>query len=96
MSRESCKLVIESVREDGDNFRPSDWIERISSALGSFGRDHRLHYRDAVKPGIINGEKCLIVDQNLEVQDPAAWGFVIDFARTNRLKLHTECGVATN
>ena len=82
------RLVIESVREDGKRFRPSDWIERLSANMGTFGADHRLHYADSVKPGVFNGEKCLIVDQALELDNPEAFGFIINFAKSNDLKCH--------
>ena len=80
------RLVIESVREDGKRFRPSDWIERLSANMGTFGADHRLHYADSVKPGVVNGEKCLIVDQALESDNPAAFGFIMNFAKSNDLR----------
>jgi len=82
------KLVIESVREDGKRFRPSDWIERISANMGTFGADHRLHYDESVKPGVVNGEKCLIVDQSLEAADPEAFGYIMGFAKSNGLRCH--------
>jgi len=86
----SEKLVIESVREDGKKFRPSDWIERISANMGTFGPDHRLHYADSVKPGVVNGEKCLIVDPSLESDNPAAYQYIMSFAQSNALRLHLE------
>ena len=54
------KWVIRGVTEDGRKLRPSDWIERISSTLASFGSDQRLQYSNAVAPCIIDGEKWLI------------------------------------
>ena len=84
------KLVIESVREDGKRFRPSDWIERISANMGTFGPDHRLHYAESVKPAVVNGEKCLIVDPSLESDNPAAYKYIMSFAQSNALRLHLE------
>jgi len=83
------KLVIESVRENGQRFRPSDWIERISANMGTFGADHRLHYANSVKPAMVNGEKCLVVDQSLETENPAAFGFIMGFAKSNNLRCYT-------
>jgi len=80
------KLVIESVREDGKRFRPSDWIERLSANMGTFGADHRLHYANECKPGIVNGEKCLIVDSSLEISNPAAYQYIMNFASSNSLR----------
>ena len=86
----SEKLVIESVREDGKRFRPSDWIERISANMGTFGPDHRLHYAESVKPGVVNGEKCLLVDPSLESDNPAAFQYIMNFAQANTLRSHLE------
>ncbi|HLA74645.1 MAG TPA: DUF3579 domain-containing protein [Gammaproteobacteria bacterium] len=91
MLKQECKLVIESVSEDGRKFRPSDWIERISTSLASFGPDHRLQYSKTVQPRIVNGEKCLVVDKSLHDNNPAAYDYILNFARTNRLRVHEEC-----
>ena len=80
------KLVIQSVREDGGRFRPSDWIERLAANMGTFGSDHRLHYSPKVHPRIVEGEKCLVIDTDLEQENPEAFNFILDFARSNRLK----------
>lgn len=84
------RLIIESVREDGKKFRPSDWIERISSTLATFGPDHRLHYDKCVYPGIVNGEKCLLVDPTLEKSNPDAYSYVLSFVESNSLRKRRE------
>jgi len=75
------------VREDGQRFRPSDWIERISSSVAQFGPDRRLHYAPAVTPQVIDGEKCLVVAGALAELRPALYDYILDFARSNRLQL---------
>lgn len=91
MRKSTYKLVIESVKEDGKRFRPSDWIERISANMGTFGPDHRLHYAETVKPGVFKGEKCLIVDQDaLEANNPEAFSYIMQFAKSNHLRFHKE------
>ncbi len=92
MAASQAKLVIESVREDGRKFRPSDWIERISATLGHFGPDHRLHYNENVHPEMVNGEKCLVVVEALKEANPEAYNYVLDFARSNALRSHIEGG----
>ena len=79
------KWVIRGVTEEGKKLRPSDWIERISSTLASFGSDHRLHYSNAVAPCMIDGEKCLVVARNLNDINPEAYEFVMGFAKSNQL-----------
>ncbi len=73
--------------EDGRKFRPSDWVERLSTALASFGPDHRLRYADGVRPCFIDGQKCLRVEGSLAEKDPEAYQYVCDFARSNGLRI---------
>ncbi|MEO1766101.1 DUF3579 domain-containing protein [Thiobacter aerophilum] len=80
-------LIISSLQEDGKRLRPGDWVERISSALANFDEHRRLHYSTSVHPCIIEGEKCLVVARGLETADPAAYAFVMEFARANRLRI---------
>lgn len=77
--------VIRGVTEEGKKLRPSDWIERISSTLASFGNDHRLQYSNAVAPCMIDGEKCLVVARNLNDINPDAYDFIMGFAKSNQL-----------
>ena len=79
------KWVIRGVTEEGKKLRPSDWIERISSTLASFGTDNRLKYSNAVAPCMIDGEKCLVVARNLDQLNPDAYAFIMGFAKSNQL-----------
>ena len=79
--------IIRGVTEDGKKLRPSDWIERLSSTLASFGSDQRLQYSNAVAPCTINGEKCLVVARNLQEANPVAYEFVMGFAKSNQLSI---------
>ena len=99
------KVVIHGEKEDGSKLRPSDWIERLSSTLASFGSDHRLQYSASVKPCMIEGKKCLVVARCLEDTDPEAYSYVMAFARSNGLKVQMDrrsgeralpCPVAAN
>lgn len=87
---ENEKWVIRGVTEEGKKLRPSDWIERISSTLASFGNDHRLQYSSAVAPCIIDGEKCLVVARNLDEIDPDAYAFIMGFAKSNQLSIRED------
>jgi hypothetical protein len=79
------KWVIHGVTEEGKKLRPGDWIERLSSTLATFGKDNRLKYSNAVAPCIIDGEKCLVVARNLNELNPAAYEFIMGFAKSNQL-----------
>ncbi len=72
--------------EDGRTFRPSDWVDRLSATLASFGPDQRLRY-GAVRPCFIKGKKCLMVQKTLETEDPTAFEYVNSFARSNGLRV---------
>lgn len=79
--------VIQGIKEDGGKLRPSDWIERLSSTLASFGKDQRLKYNDSVQPCMINGSKCLVVARGLETKNPDMYEFVMGFAKGNKLQI---------
>ena len=82
--------VIRGVTDDGRKLRPSDWIERLSSTLASFGVDQRLQYSKAVAPCTIDGEKCLVVARNLQEMNPVAYDFVMGFAESNQLSIRED------
>ena len=84
------RWLIESVRNTGEHFRPSDWIERISASLASFGADHRLHYSSEVQPCIIEGKKCLLVRKGLLQKNPDAYAHIMHFAEQNNLKIQED------
>jgi hypothetical protein len=78
--------LIEGVTDDGRTFRPSDWVDRVSGAVASFGLDHRLRY-GGVRPCFVGGKKCLMMKKSLETENPAAFDFVQSFVRTNGLRI---------
>ena len=90
MSEAANYLVISSVQENGRKFRPADWIERISSALASLDASNRLHYSPSLRPCTIDGEKCLVVARRLEQSNPDAYRYVMEFARSNKLRIQPD------
>lgn len=88
-AKQKC-LVIHSVAEDGRRFRPSDWIERISSSVARFGFDRRLRYDDTVHPVVIGGEKCLFVSSRLREHAPQLYEHIVAFAAANHLLVEQE------
>jgi len=83
-------MVIEGVREDGSKLRPSDWVERISSMLAEFGKDHKLRYSPWVHPCVIEGKKCLVIERDLHEKDPGAYRYIMDFAEKNGLRIQPD------
>ncbi len=87
MINKHVKIVIEGVTEDGKRFRPSDWIERISGNLSTFGNDRRIRYSRYLQPQILQGQKCLVIDPELREKSQAAFNYLMDFAKDNKLRV---------
>lgn len=87
MSEGTPEIVIQGITESGETFRPSDWAERLSGMLAVFCRHRHLSYSPFVKPVMSGGIRCVVVDRKLERADPAAFDYLIQFARDNRLRM---------
>lgn len=85
----SPEIVIQGITESGQTFRPSDWAERLCGMMAVFGEDRHLCYSPYLKPIIAGGIRCVVVDRRLEELDPAAYAFLLGFARDNALKLRS-------
>jgi len=83
------KIIIGGVTEEGERFRPSDWAERMSGNLSTF-RNHRIYYSPLLQPSMINGYKSVMLDPALKESNPALYDSILEFARTNKLKITTE------
>lgn len=83
------KIVIEGVTQEGNKFRPSDWAERMSGKLATF-KNRRIHYSPMLQPTINkDGYKCVELDPNLKHSNPTLYKSILEFAKTNDLKLST-------
>ena len=81
---------IQGLTREGKAFRPSDWAERLAGALSSFrpagsGIDAHIGYSPYCVPRVVNGVKCVIVNEALRSLEPMALDFVMNFARDNNL-----------
>jgi len=79
------KIIIEGQTHSGRKFRPSDWAERMSGALSTFGRDHRIHYSPLLQPLSIDGVKCVALDPKLRDQYPEMFSYIMGWANSNDL-----------
>ena len=92
------EFFIQGITPDGKTFRPSDWAERLAGAMSCF-RPDGVHggigafigYSPYCVPRVINGVKCVIVNEALKGIEPMAWDFVMSFARDNQLQLTEAC-----
>ncbi len=81
------RIIIEGITENGRQFRPSDWAERMSGALSTFGRDHRIQYSPLLQPLTVNGIKCVSVDPHLKDTYPEMFAYIMRWVDMNRLKV---------
>lgn len=80
-------FFIQGKTHSGENFRPSDWAERLCSAMASFGKTGRtrLTYSSYAVPLLYEGVKSIRVDKQLNAIEPLAYQFLIGFAEDNDL-----------
>jgi hypothetical protein len=78
-------MIIKGITTTGRKFRPSDWAERLSSVMSTFGADNRVSYSPFVRPVTIDGINCVVVSKKLQEVDPRAYQFVMGFAQDNEL-----------
>jgi hypothetical protein len=85
------ELLIKGVTQNGRDFRPSDWAERLCGVLAAYRpgyvatRGPVFGYSPYVQPTLVAGVRCVIVDSRLRDLEPRAWDFVVGFARDNEL-----------
>ena len=87
--KQNKKIIIEGVTEEGKRFRPSDWAERMSGNLSTF-RNHRIYYSPLLQPAVKDGYKCVALDPALKESNPALYNSILEFAKTNKLKICDE------
>jgi hypothetical protein len=82
-----AEVVIRGITRQGRTFRPSDWADRLASVLSHVSHDNRLHYSTRLCPVTRDGVRCVIIQRNLETEDPRVFKFLLDFARDNDLEV---------
>jgi hypothetical protein len=92
------EIFIQGLTKEGRTFRPSDWSERLAGAMSCFrpgggvgGPGAYIGYSPYCVPRVINGVKCVIVNEALRDLEPMAWDFVMSFARDNDLQVAEAC-----
>ena len=94
------QFFVHGVTSDGRTFRPSDWAERLAGVLSCYrpgglatGRDAFIGYSPYVRPMVIGGVKCVLVDERLRDIERMAFDFVMNFARDNDLPVYEGCAL---
>jgi len=83
---DDAPFVIRGLTTKGGRFRPSDWADRLAGAFAAIDPNNRTRYSPYVQPTTLEGIRCVVVDRALKNQDPNAWRFLQDFARSNELQ----------
>lgn len=86
----SEQIIIEGLTKAGKPFRPSDWVDRMCSSYATFGADRKLRYSPYLKPQVINGIRCLVVDLKLKEVNPDGYAQLKLFADENQLSIKSE------
>jgi hypothetical protein len=90
----SEEIIIEGLTKAGKPFRPSDWVDRMCSQYATFGADRKLRYSPYLKPRVIDGVRCLVVDLKLKDVNPEGYAQLRQFAEENQLGIKNAEGVA--
>jgi hypothetical protein len=80
-------LVIKGLTRDGQQFRPSDWSDRLCGVMSAFGADEQLRYSPLVQPALRDGVRCVIVKKELAALEPRLFKFFLSFAVENELQV---------
>ena|SRR5438105_3905313 len=81
------KLIIQGITKSGKAFRPSDWAERLCGVMSVFGADQQIRYSQHVRPIMMDGVRCVVLESRLGTLEPRAYRFMLDFARDNELNV---------
>lgn len=79
------RIVIQGITLAGRAFRPSDWAERLCGVMSTFGGDQQIRYSRLVRPVMLDGVRCVVVEPALIDSEPRVFRFLLDFANDNDL-----------
>ncbi len=80
-------LIIKGLTLSGQQFRPSDWSDRLCGVMSAFGADEQLRYSPMVTPALRDGLRCVIVRRELAELEPRLFRFFLSFAVDNELQI---------
>ncbi len=95
MNNKAGKIILQGTTRDGRKFRPSDWAERLTTAVASFQpgkRTRRAGFHPRVQMATIKGVSCVIIDRELEGEDPMLFAFLMNFGQSNNLQITETSG----
>ena len=83
----TARIVIQGITKNGRAFRPSDWAERLCGIMSTFAGDQQMRYSPFVRPVLVDGVRCVMVEPALADVEPRAYRFLLDFAKDNELMI---------
>ena len=84
------KILIKGITTNGAKFRPSDWAQRLATAVGTSGPGRRIKYHPKVQVALIDGINCVVVVKSLEEEAPMLYSFLVNFAVNNQLQIEDQ------
>ena len=92
LSDAAKEFTILGLTQDGKQFRPTDWAERLAGVMSQFRpgapqRGSHLGYSPWCVPSLRDGVKCVVVQSALRDREVLAWDFCVNFARDNNLRV---------
>ena len=83
-------IIIKGITASGEDFRPSDWAERLSARMAVF-KGKRMLYSPNLQPTMIDGYKCLMMSETLATQEPDLYCEILAFADQHHLQIEEQC-----
>lgn len=83
--------IIFGINQEGQKFRPSDWVSRIASIYGFFDASHHIHYNPNILPVHLEQQIGLFVSDKLADDNPLAYQHIMGFVSSNRLQVRYVC-----
>jgi len=84
------RIIIKGITTDGRKFRPSDWAQRLTTAVATPGPGRRIRFHPKVKMATIEGVNAVVIDADLAEEEPLLYEFLLGFARNNALQIAQE------
>lgn len=87
------RVFINGVTDRDEKFRPSDWAERLYYAGASYSANHTAMFNPHINLGVSpEGMKRVMVDTDLQLENPMLFDFLIGFAKSNKLVMQDQDG----
>ena len=84
------RIIIKGITTEGRKFRPSDWAQRLTTAVATPGPGRRIRFHPKVKMATIEGVNAVVIDADLAEEEPLLYEFLLGFARNNALQIAQE------